>query len=218
MESRIFVLLLIAALVLVTLTGCGRNRLVQQDDERPAVIEPEVERRDISIADIDTENFEVGGFIGLISVEDFGVSTVVGVRLAYHMTENFFAELSAGRADTEETSFERLSGAAQLLTDEDRELTYYNVSFGYNVLPGESFFGEGRALNTSFYAIGGVGKTKFAGDNRFTLNFGLGLRLMPRDWLAVHADIRDHIFDIDLLGQTKTSHNLEAHVGVTFFF
>ena len=63
MESRIFVLFLIAALVLVTLTGCGRNRLVQQDDERPAVIEPEVERRDISIADIDTENFEVGGFI-----------------------------------------------------------------------------------------------------------------------------------------------------------
>ncbi len=218
MESRIFVLLLIAALVLVTLTGCGRNRLVQQDDERPAVIEPEVERREISVADIDTENFEVGAFIGQMSVEDFGVNTVVGATLAYHMTEDFFVELAAGRSETEETSFERLSGAAQLLTDEDRELTYYNVSFGYNVLPGESFFGEGRALNTSFYAIGGVGKTKFAGDNRFTLNFGLGLRLMPRDWLAVHADIRDHIFDIDLLGQTKTSHNLEAHVGVTFFF
>jgi len=210
MESRIFVFLLIAGLILATLTGCGTNRVVQQDGERPAVIEPEVGRRDISIGDIDTENFEVGGFIGMMSVEDFGVNTVIGARLAYHMTEDLFVELSAGRADTGQTSFERLSGAAQLLTEADRELTYYNVSLGYNVLPGEGFFGEGRALNTTFYVIGGVGKTKFAGDNRFTLNLGLGLRLIPRDWLAVHADIRDHIFDIDLLGQSKTSHNFEA--------
>ncbi len=217
MASRIFVLLLIAGFVL-GLTGCGRDRLVQADDEQPAVIEPEVERREIRVADIDTENFEVGAFIGQMSVEDFGVNTVVGATFAYHMTEDFFVELSAGRVDTEETSFERLSGAAQLLTDADRELTYYNVSFGYNVLPGESFFGEGRALNTSLYAVGGVGKTNFAGDNRFTLSLGLGLRVMPRDWLAVHVDIRDHIFDIDLLGQAKTSHNFEAHAGVTFFF
>jgi outer membrane beta-barrel protein len=217
MASRIFVFLLIAGFVL-GLTGCGRDRLVQADDEQPAVIEPEVERREIRVADIDTENFEVGAFIGQMSVEDFGVNTVVGATFAYHMTEDFFVELAAGRSDTEETSFERLSGAAQLLTDAERELTYYNVSLGYNVLPGEGFFGETRALNTSLYVIGGVGKTNFAGDNRFTLNLGLGLRLMPRDWVAVHLDIRDHIFDIDLLGQEKTSHNFEATVGVTFFF
>jgi len=44
------------------------------------------------------------------------------------------------------------------------------------------------------YVIGGVGKTKFAGDDRFTLNVGLGIRLMPLDWLAVHADVGDQIF------------------------
>ena len=218
MESRIFVLFLIGGFVLATLTGCGTNQVVRQNDEQPAVIEPEVERRDIRIADIDTENFEVGAFIGQMSVEDFGVNMVVGARLAYHLTEDLFTEVSIGRADTEETSFERLSGAAQLLTDADRELTYYNVSLGYNILPGESFFGENRALNTSLYVIGGVGKTNFAGDDRFTLNLGLGLRVMPRDWFAIHADIRDHVFDIDLLGQEKTSHNFEAHFGATFFF
>ena len=41
---------------------------------------------------------------------------------------------------------------------------------------------------------------------------------MPLDWLAIHADVRDHIFDISLLGQEKTAHNLETHIGVTFFF
>jgi len=189
-----------------------------EDTTQPPVIEPDVERRDIEVPKIDTEDFEVGITAGQISVEDFGVNTVMGGRFAYHVTEGFFVELAAGRADTELTSFERLSGAAQLLTEDDREYSYYNVSLGYNIFPGEHFIGKNRAMNTETYVIGGVGKTTFAGDDRFTINFGMGMRVMPLDWLAVHGDIRDHVFDIDLLGQEKTSHNLEATLGVTFFF
>jgi outer membrane beta-barrel protein len=216
MESRFLVLLLVA---LMCLGGCSRNRLLQAEDgQQPPVIEPEVDRREIDPANIDTEDFEIGIFAGQLSVEDFGVNTVAGARFAYHITEGFFAELTAGVSDTERTSFERLSGAAQLLTDSEREYSYYNLSLGYNIFPGESFVGRNRAINTAMYLIGGVGKTNFAGDDRFTVNLGLGVRLMPLDWLAIHADVRDHIFDIDLLGQEKTAHNLEATVGVTFFF
>jgi outer membrane beta-barrel protein len=92
------------------------------------------------------------------------------------------------------------------------------LSLGYNLFPGEVYLSPERAFNSAIYLIGGVGSTEFAGDDRFTLNFGLGIRIIPRDWFAIHADIRDHIFDIDLLGQEKTVHNLEAHIGMTFFF
>jgi outer membrane beta-barrel protein len=105
-----------------------------------------------------------------------------------------------------------------LLTDAERDYSYYNVSLGYNLLPGEGFLGRKRALNTQIYVIGGVGSTTFAGDDRFTVNVGMGLRVLPLDWLAVHADIRDHVMDVDLLGKAKTTHNLEGHIGVTFFF
>jgi outer membrane beta-barrel protein len=219
MESRSVVLLLTLAVAVSVLTGCGRDRLVRTDDNgQPPVIEPDVERREIKVPKIDTENFEVGIFAGELSVEDFGVNTVTGATFAYHVSEKFFVQLGAGRTDTGLTSFERLSGAAQLLTDPEREYTYYDVSLGYNILPGEGYLGKKRALNTTTYLIGGVGKTRFAGDDRFTLNVGLGWRITPLDWLAVHADIDDQIFDIDLLGQAKTAHNLGAHVGVTFFF
>ena len=219
MENRFFVLFLALTLGVGSLTGCGRDRLVRADDTtQPPVIEPDVERREIEPPRIDTEDFEVGILVGQLSVEDFGVNTVSGARFAYHVTEGFFVELAAGQADTELTSFERLSGAAQLLTDSEREYSYYNVSLGYNIFPGEHFIGRNRAMNTQTYVIGGVGKTTFAGDDRFTINFGIGMRLMPLDWLAIHGDIRDHVFDIDLLGQEKTSHNLEATLGVTFFF
>jgi outer membrane beta-barrel protein len=217
MESRILVFLL-AALAAAATSGCSRGLERPASAEQPPVIEPELDRREIDPPRIGASNFEVGLFVGQLSVEDFGVNTVVGARLAYHVTEGLFVELAAGRTDTEETSFERLSGAAQLLTESERQFTYYNVSIGYNVLPGEVFIGRRRAMSSALYVIGGVGKTKFAGDDRFTVNLGVGARVLPFDWLAVHADIRNHMFDIDLLGRAKRAHNLEAHIGVTFFF
>ena len=75
MESRVLVLFLSLTLVVGTLTGCGRDQLVRTDDgAHPPVIEPDVERREIEPARIDTEDFEVGIFAGQISVEDFGVA------------------------------------------------------------------------------------------------------------------------------------------------
>jgi outer membrane beta-barrel protein len=222
MESRVLILLLTGVLAVAGTSGCARFRNAPEAetgaDQQVPVIEPELERREIDIAAIDTEDFEVGLFAGYMSIEDFGVNTALGAQLAYHMTEKFFIELSVGTSDGQETSFERLSGAAQLLTDDERTLSYYDLSLGYNLFPGEIYLGPGRAFNSAIYLIGGVGKTNFAGDDRFTLNFGLGVRVIPRDWFALHADVRDRIFDIDLLGQEKTNHNLEAHLGVTFFF
>lgn len=223
MESRVLFLLLTKVLVVMSVTGCAQFRGAQEaepvvEEAQAPVIEPELERREIEIAAIDTEDFELGLYAGLMSIEDFGVNSVVGARFAYHITEKYFVELAAGASEGEETSFERLSGAAQLLTDDERSLSYYNLSLGYNLFPGEVYLGSDRAFNSTIYLIGGVGKTNFAGDDRFTLNLGMGVRLLPTDWFAIHADIRDNIYDVDLLGQEKTTHNLEAHLGVTFFF
>ncbi len=225
MEDRVRVLFLIVAAV--TLSGCAatKNLFGFGRDEAPPpaegpgqVIEPEVERRDIKEPKIDREDFEVGAFAGIMSIEDFGSDLVYGVRLAYHVTEGFFVEGTLGRTEAGLTSFESLSGSARLLSDDDREFTYYNVNLGYNILPGEAFVGEGRAYNTSLYVIAGLGSTRFAADDRFTVNFGAGYRFLLTDSIALHIDFRDHLFDIDLLGEEKTVHNLEGHVGITVFF
>jgi outer membrane beta-barrel protein len=218
MESRFVLLLLVQAAVIAGLTGCGRKLEKTEDASQPPVIEPDVARRDVKVANIDSENFEVGFSAGELSIEDFGVNSVTGLRFAYHISESFFLEGAGGRTTAGKTSFETLSGSAELLTDSQREYTYYDVSFGYNVLPGEGFIGKNHAWNTQTYLIGGVGKTTFGGDDRFTINVGMGIRVIPLDWLAVHADVRDHIFDSDLLGTMKRTHNIELGVGLTFFF
>jgi outer membrane beta-barrel protein len=224
MESRFRVLFLITLVIMLSGCAATKNLFGIGDEEAPPptseppgqVIDPEVERREIKEPAIDREDFEVGAFIGIMNIEDFGSDAVYGVRLAYHVTEGFFVEATVGQSEASLTSFELLSGGARLF--EDRTLTYYNLNLGYNVLPGEVFIGEGRAYNTNFYLIAGLGSTNFADDDRFTVNFGAGFRFLMTDSIAFHVDFRDHLFDIDILGKEKTTHNLEGTIGVTVFF
>jgi outer membrane beta-barrel protein len=182
------------------------------------LVEPEIARREINEPDFDEEDFEIGPYAGLMNIEDFGTSAAYGLRFAYHGTESFFLEAGIGTSEANETSYEALSGDVQLLTDSERRLTYYNLSLGYNVLPGEVFLGGQYAYNSQFYLIAGIGSTRFAGDDAFTYNVGAGYRLLINDWLTLHLDARDHMFESDLLGETKTTHNFELTGSLTFFF
>ena len=226
MESRIRVLFLIIATI--SLSGCAatKNLFGFGNEEAPPpsaeapgqVIDAEVERREIKEPKIDREDFEIGAFAGILSIEDFGTDLSYGLRLAYHLTEGFFVEGTAGASRAGLTSFEILSGGAPIMTDSERDYYYYNLNLGYNILPGEVFLGEGRAYNSGLYLIGGLGSTRFAGDDRFSVNFGVGYRFLLNDSVALRLDFRDHLYDIDILGEEKTVHNLEGHLGFTVFF
>ncbi len=217
MESRIRSIFLNIVAVTVLVSGAVTSPVVTAK-ESEQVIRPEIKRRDIQEADIDTENFEAGSFYGVMNVEDFGSNPVYGARFAYHVTEYVFVEAAYGHTETSETSFERLSGGAQLLEEDDRDLDYYNASFGFNLFPGESFVAGRWAFTSDFYLIGGVGWTSFAGDDEFTWNVGFGYKVLANDWLSFRVDARDHVFDVELLGEEQTNHNLEFTGGVSIFF
>ena len=104
-------LLLLTSLAAVGLVASAGARAQSQDGvgvsaDNPQVVEPHVERRDINVADIDTENFEAGAYIGTLSIEDFGSSVVYGARLAYHFTEDLFAEANFGTSKAGKTSYD----------------------------------------------------------------------------------------------------------------
>jgi outer membrane beta-barrel protein len=216
MESRIcrFFLKAVTVTELLVSSVYAPAILAEQAEQ---VVRPEIERREIHEDDIDTEDFEIGAFAGLMNVEDFGTNLVYGARLAYHVTEYVFVEAAYGRTKTEETSAERFGGF-QILEDGDRDLDYYNLSFGFNILPGESFIGSKWAFTSDFYIIGGVGSTSFAGEDEFTWNVGFGYKVLANDWLALRVDARNHVFDVDLLGESQTNNNLEFTGGLSIFF
>jgi len=187
------------------------------DEGSELVIEPLLDRRQIHEPAIDAEDFELTLFVGSMSIEDFGVSVSQGINLSYQVTPWGFIEASYGQSSAELSSYERFSGAARFMTDEQRQLSYYTMALGVNLLPGEAFLRH-SAYNTSLYLVGGLGSTSFGGDDRSSMMYGIGYRLLLNDWLALHLNVRGYLFDMDLLGEQKTMHNMVNQMGISIFF
>jgi outer membrane beta-barrel protein len=180
------------------------------------VIEPQVDRRDIRIPKIDVDDIEVGLYAGILSVADFGSSPVTGVRVGYHVTENFFIEGAYGISKVSDESFRRLGIA--IFTQPEVDLSYYHLSVGYNLFPGEIFYGKNWAMTSAVYLIAGVGNVDFNNEKTTAFNFGIGVRVLPKDWFAVRAEIRDLLFESDLLGKNELKHNFELTLGLSVYF
>jgi outer membrane beta-barrel protein len=223
MEIRLGSIFLTAAL----LSGCGwfhrgekpQNQVVVDEPQgEPSIVEPQVTRREVKTPKIKAKDIEVGAYFGALSIQDFGVNPVYGARLAYHVSEDLFFEGLLGTSKGGTTTLEDVFPNITVVSNAGRQFTYYDLDLGYNVLPGEIFLGRGRAFNSQLYVTAGVGDVKFAEKDQFALNFGVGERLLVTDWLALHLDVRDHVFETTLTGRSKNVDNIEATLGLTTFF
>ena len=185
------------------------------DTTQEQVIEPDIYRREINIPRIDTENFEITTYFGVLDVEDFGTEPSYGIRAAYHITEDFFLEASFGMSETSDETLENLT-TFNILNDED--INYYNLSIGYNIFPGEIFLGSNFAMTSSFYLMFGVGNVEFNDEDEFAYNIGFGMKVLPLDWLSLRLDVRDIIFETDLLGDNEFTNNFEITGNIGVFF
>ena len=122
------------------------------------MIVPQVERREVPLPRFPSKDFEFGLFAGTYSTENFGANLVTGVRLGYHITEDFFVQANYAQTKVSDDSFRQILPGG-VFEDDKETLSYYNLSVGYNVLPGEVFLGSKNAKASAVYVIGGVGST-----------------------------------------------------------
>jgi outer membrane beta-barrel protein len=229
MENRLSSILLAAAL----LSGCSWFHrgdkaptpvvaptpvTVEEPQADPSIIEPQVSRRAVQTPKIKAKDFEVGAYFGALSIQNFGTNPLYGVRAAYHVTEDFFLEGFGARSQAGLSSLENVFPNITVVSNSGRYFTYYDLDVGYNILPGEVFLGRGRAFNSALYLTVGIGDVKFAEQDQFALNFGVGYRIIITDWLAMHLDVRDHVFESNLFGVNKNVDNIEAILSLTTFF
>jgi len=180
------------------------------------VIPAQIDRRDVHLPKISANDMEIGVFTGVLSVQDFGAKSSSGLRLGYHVTEDFFVEGTYARSTVSDQSFRRLGIA--IFNKERVGLTYYHLSVGCNLFPGEVFLGKDWAMTSAVYLVGGVGNVNFNGEGHTAFNFGIGIRFLPVDWLSTRFEIRDHMFNSDLLGKNELKHNFEMTLGLSAYF
>jgi outer membrane beta-barrel protein len=181
------------------------------------VIDPQLDRRDVRVPRIPSNDWEVGDFVGTYQMQNFGATFVGGLRLGYHVTEDVFVEAVYGQTHVSDSAFRQILPGG-IFPKSEEMLQYYNLSAGYNVFPGEIFFGHGHAKISTMYVVAGLGNTRINNANHQTVNVGLGSRIFVRDWVAFQVDVRDYLYSLDLLGPRKETQNLELTAGVTFFF
>ena len=181
------------------------------------VIVPQVERREVHKPKYPSNDFEVGLFGGTFSSQNFGTSFNWGARVGYDITEDFFVEATYGRTKVSDKEFRNILPGG-IFTAEQEKLKYYDLSVGWNFLPGEIFIGKNWAKASTMYVIGGLGNTSFDSQRMQTWNFGVGAKLFLADWVALRADVRDHIYTLDLLGKRSSTQNPELTLGFAFFY
>ena len=208
-------------LALIAATFAAVSGAARADDPPPTqtdqVVVPQVDRRGIHLPQFASNDFEVGLFTGSYATQNFGTSLVYGVRLGYHITEDFFVEAAYAQTKVSDELYRQILPGG-VFPQEKSTLSYYNASVGYNILPGEIFVGSRYARPSQLYVIAGVGSTKLDVQRKPTLNFGFGYRVYMADWAALQLDLRDHIFSLDLLGTRQSTQNLELTAGLAFYF
>ncbi|MBI5717952.1 MAG: outer membrane beta-barrel domain-containing protein [Burkholderiales bacterium] len=183
----------------------------------PPVVEPQVARRDLKLPNYPSRDIEFGLFAGTYSTQNFGTAGVSGVRLGYHITEDFFVTGQYGSTKVSDDSFRQILPGG-IFVNRTETLKYYTLAMGYNLLPGEVFFGANNAKLSQGYILAGAGTTDFAGQRKQTIDLGFGLRLLWNQRFALQTEVRDHMFSLDLLGRRETTHNPEITFGLTVIF
>jgi outer membrane beta-barrel protein len=205
-------------LTLIATLVCASAFAQSTQPANEQVVVPQVERRVVKLPKFPSKDIEVGLIGGVYSTENFGANAVYGLRLGYHITEDFFVQANLAQTKVSDENYRQLLPGGGIFPQPEEKLTYYNVSAGWNMLPGEVFIGANRAKATAVYLLAGIGSTKLAERRRSTMNFGLGMRMLMTDRAALNFELRDHVFSIDLLGPRQTTHNLELTGGFAWYF
>jgi outer membrane beta-barrel protein len=214
MRHPVFTTLAIALAASAVLSAPARAADVSAADQ--AVV-PQVDRRDIKLPKFPNNDFELGLYGGVYSTQNFGSSVAGGVRLGYHITEDFFVEGAVGTTKVSDEAFRRILPGG-IFTGNTEKLVYSNLNVGMNVLPGEVFLGGSYAMPSQVFILAGGGTTRFNGQRMQTVDFGVGVKVYVKDWFAVRVDMRDNIYTLDLLGKRDRTQNVELNAGLSFLF
>lgn len=205
--------------MLACLLGIGiATASIAEENKKPVkVVEPDKKVVSVQAAAIDTEKYELGAYLGLISIEDFNTNPVTGLSFTYHINGKFIAQANYGQSRVDRAAFEEVNGG-NFLADDDYDFTYVNLLAGYDLLDGRSFLGKRHKFNSAIYLLAGVADVSFAGNDSTGLVLGASYRAVITDWLTVNLDVHDTMVDIEFLDGSKKTNNTEMFIGVNALF
>jgi outer membrane beta-barrel protein len=207
----------IRSLILMTGICFSVNALSQNSKDSVVIIEPEKTVTNVQAAAIDDEHFELGFYLGSISVEEFNTNLITGLSLTYHINSNWLTQAQYGITKVQRAAFEDTSGFI-FLSEDDLNYEYIRVMGGYKIIDGRSFLGKRHKFNSAVYFLAGISDIDFAGSRNQGVALGLSYRTVITDWLTMNLDINNTTVNLELFGDKKKVNNTEMNIGVNALF
>lgn len=193
------------------------DTLAQNSKDSVVIIEPEKTVTNIQAAAIDTEHFELGFYLGSVSVEEFNTNLITGLSLTYHISSRWLTQAQYGLSEVQSPAFEDTSGFV-FLDEDDLNYEYLRIMGGYKIVDGRSFFGKRHKYNSAVYFLAGVSDVNFAGSRNQGLALGLSYRTVITDWLTMNLDINNTTVNLELFNDETKVNNTEMAIGINALF
>ena len=186
--------------------------------KKVTVITPKKEITKVDSAQIDDEHFEIGVFVGSMSIEDFSTVVLVGASASYHINSRFMASLRYGQTSQARAYFERLNEDTNFVPEDEKDIRYIALEGSIKLLESRSFLGKRHKYNSRLYLDVGIESIDFIGESDIGLGLGFNYKVVLTDWLTSNLIFKDHIVKRELLGESRLTHNLEASLGFNVLF
>ncbi len=178
---------------------------------------PTVPLEELVLPDVSSQTFELGVFAGAMTVEDFGADLAQGFRLTVHANEFLFIDMMSLSGKISDKGYAS-QGIFLFGSGREKTVSQNSVLVGFNVFPGEVFFGNRRAFISSTYFVAGAGEVSMLQNDFPALVLGMGLSLRPNNWSAFRFESLLTEYESDLLGFKKFAHNIYLGVGASVLF
>ncbi len=154
-----------------------------------------------------------GGYYASDTFDGFGVAAFA---YAYHMTEDFAVEATAGATLLTSHGGPELERTFAVLEGKPRRQLMFDADLVYSLAHAKMRFG-GSITHFDFYLAAGGGVVDSVISHGVAGNGGFGLKFFLGRAFAFRIDVRDYVFQQQLLSETFIVNDVTATIGFSIF-
>ena len=187
----------------------SRDRLFQQTNRHELTVRTGYYASDTFDGVVYTQQ----GKIGSVPLYTFGI---FALGYSYHMTEDFAVEATAGITQLTSKGGPELERTFAVLQEKPRRQLTFDANLVWSIAHAKMRFG-GDITHFDFYVTAGAGVVDSVLSSHTAANGGFGLKFFLGRAFAFRMDVRDHVFQQQLLSQTMWVNDISTTMGISIY-
>ena len=187
----------------------SRDRLFQQTNRHELTVRTGYYASDTFDGVVYTQQ----GKIGSVPLYTFGI---FALGYSYHMTEDFAVEATAGITQLTSKGGPELERTFAVLQEKPRRQLMFDAVLEYSLAHAKMRFG-GSITHFDLFLVAGGGVVDSVLSSGIAGTGGFGLKFFLGKAFAFRLDLRDHVFQQQLLAETFIVNDISATLGLSLF-